>query len=194
MTAQGSLEVAVEAVSAAPAISSASRSISRPWWRCCAATWKPAAKPTPADGRRKRPEPAVACRPGGPQRAHDDGVQADRAGGAHRCHRADHGRIRHRQGTGGARHPRFQRAPRAAVPFRELLRPHRYTARIRAVRSHARRLHRAAAERAGLFEAADGGTLFLDELASTSPAFQASLLRVLQSGEVRRVGSTQRAA
>jgi DNA-binding NtrC family response regulator len=49
----------------------------------------------------------------------------------------------------------------------------------------------AAAERAGLFEAADGGTLFLDELASTSPAFQASLLRVLQSGEVRRVGSTQ---
>jgi len=46
-------------------------------------------------------------------------------------------------------------------------------------------------DRSGLFEAADGGTLFLDELASTSPAFQASLLRVLQSGEVRRVGSTQ---
>ncbi len=49
----------------------------------------------------------------------------------------------------------------------------------------------ATGERAGLFEAADGGTIFLDELASTSPAFQASLLRVLQSGEVRRVGSTQ---
>ena len=46
-------------------------------------------------------------------------------------------------------------------------------------------------DRAGLFEAADGGTLFLDELASTSAAFQASLLRVLQSGEVRRVGATQ---
>ena len=46
-------------------------------------------------------------------------------------------------------------------------------------------------DRAGLFEAADGGTLFLDELASTSPTFQASLLRVLQSGEVRRVGATQ---
>ena len=46
-------------------------------------------------------------------------------------------------------------------------------------------------DRAGLFESADGGTLFLDELGSTSPAFQASLLRVLQSGEVRRVGSTQ---
>jgi len=49
----------------------------------------------------------------------------------------------------------------------------------------------AAGDRGGLFEAADGGTLFLDELASTSAAFQASLLRVLQSGEVRRVGSTQ---
>ncbi|HEY6395017.1 MAG TPA: sigma-54 dependent transcriptional regulator, partial [Candidatus Binataceae bacterium] len=49
----------------------------------------------------------------------------------------------------------------------------------------------AAGDRAGFFEAAEAGTLFLDELASTSPAFQASLLRVLQSGEVRRIGSTQ---
>jgi DNA-binding NtrC family response regulator len=49
----------------------------------------------------------------------------------------------------------------------------------------------AVGERGGFFEAADGGTLFLDELGSTSPAFQASLLRVLQSGEVRRLGSTQ---
>jgi DNA-binding NtrC family response regulator len=49
----------------------------------------------------------------------------------------------------------------------------------------------ATSDRAGLFEAADGGTLFLDELGSTSSAFQASLLRVLQSGEVRRVGATQ---
>jgi DNA-binding NtrC family response regulator len=49
----------------------------------------------------------------------------------------------------------------------------------------------ATADRPGLFEAADGGTLFLDELASTSSAFQASLLRALQLGEVRRVGSTE---
>jgi DNA-binding NtrC family response regulator len=49
----------------------------------------------------------------------------------------------------------------------------------------------AVTDRMGLFEAAEGGTLFLDELASTSAVFQASLLRALQTGEVRRIGSTQ---
>src|SRR5215510_5689303 len=49
----------------------------------------------------------------------------------------------------------------------------------------------AAKDRAGFFEAADGGTIFLDELASTSANFQTSLLRVLQLGEVRPVGSTE---
>jgi DNA-binding NtrC family response regulator len=48
----------------------------------------------------------------------------------------------------------------------------------------------ASSSKAGLFEAANRGTIFLDELASTSPGFQTSLLRVLQSGEVRRVGAT----
>lgn len=49
----------------------------------------------------------------------------------------------------------------------------------------------ATSDRKGFFEVADGGTILLDELASTSPAFQASLLRVLQSKEVRRVGSSE---
>jgi two-component system response regulator HupR/HoxA len=48
----------------------------------------------------------------------------------------------------------------------------------------------AVAERRGLFEEADGGTIFLDEVGETSPAMQLRLLRVLQEGEIRRVGAS----
>jgi two-component system, NtrC family, response regulator HupR/HoxA len=46
-------------------------------------------------------------------------------------------------------------------------------------------------DRIGLFEQADGGTIFLDEIGDTSPSFQVKLLRVLQEGEIRPVGSSR---
>ena len=49
----------------------------------------------------------------------------------------------------------------------------------------------ARADRPGRFEIAEGGTLFLDEVGNLSLAMQAKLLRVLQSGEYERVGSSK---
>ena len=46
-------------------------------------------------------------------------------------------------------------------------------------------------ERQGLFQRAHGGTLFIDEIGDMSLACQAKLLRVLQEGEVRRLGGVQ---
>ena len=45
--------------------------------------------------------------------------------------------------------------------------------------------------RVGLIEVADGGTLFLDEIGELPKAMQAKLLRVLESGEIRRVGDNE---
>jgi len=49
----------------------------------------------------------------------------------------------------------------------------------------------ARADRAGCFEIADGGTLFLDEIGNMPASQQTRLLRVLQTGEVQRLGSSK---
>jgi DNA-binding NtrC family response regulator len=49
----------------------------------------------------------------------------------------------------------------------------------------------AVAAKQGLFEAADGGTLFIDEIGEMPGSLQAKLLRVLENGSMRRVGSIQ---
>jgi transcriptional regulator with PAS, ATPase and Fis domain len=49
----------------------------------------------------------------------------------------------------------------------------------------------AASRKKGKFEVVDGGTIFLDEIGDISPRMQASLLRVLQNGEIVRVGGTE---
>src|SRR5262249_43293210 len=47
--------------------------------------------------------------------------------------------------------------------------------------------------KSGLVEVAEGGTLFIDEIAEMGPGLQAKLLRVLENGHYRRVGSTREA-
>ncbi len=49
----------------------------------------------------------------------------------------------------------------------------------------------AVSSKKGLFEEADGGTIFLDEIADTSGHFQSKLLRILQEGEIKPVGSNR---
>ena len=63
--------------------------------------------------------------------------------------------------------------------------------RERALRPRARRLHGRARPQARAFETANQGTLFLDEIGEMSPATQVKVLRALQSGEFRRIGSNR---
>ena len=49
----------------------------------------------------------------------------------------------------------------------------------------------AKSDKKGLFEEADGGTIFLDEIGELAPHLQVKLLRILQEGEIQRIGETK---
>ena len=62
---------------------------------------------------------------------------------------------------------------------------------IRAVRSCARRIHGAVANKPGRIQAAQGGSIFLDEIGEMPMPLQVKLLRVLQERVIVRVGDTR---
>ena len=143
----------------------------------------PARKPagSAARNRADRPEPG-----------HEEGDRADRDGGAHRSHRADHGRERHRQGSGGARDPRGRPAALHADGHDPLRRAHRDAARKRAVRAREGRVHRArSTARRASSRWPTAASVFLDEISDISLKTQTDLLRVLQEKEIVRVGGNQ---
>ena len=115
----------------------------------------------------------------------------DPAAGAARADRADHRRDRHRQGAGRARAASHRSAPRApfvAVNCSAVVE----TLFESELFGHVRGAFTGATEnKPGLFELADGGTLFLDEIGELPLTVQAKLLRVLELGEVHRVGSLE---
>ena len=112
-------------------------------------------------------------------------------GRARRRAGADHRPQRRRQGEAGRDRPGQLAAPQqpasssvnaGALPD-ELLESELFGAEAGAYTGATKR-------RIGRFEAADGGTLFLDEIGNLSPSGQMKLLRVLQTGEFERLGST----
>ena len=125
-----------------------------------------------------------------PEDAED--LRPDRAGRPARLDGPDPRRDRDRQGAGRAGDPRRRQPPQRARSSPSTARC--CTTRCWRASSSATRAGAftgADRRKKGRFELADGGTLFLDEVGDVSPAMQAKLLRVLQTGTFERVGGTE---
>ena len=122
----------------------------------------------------------------------DGGAAAQRLGrGVGALRRAHRRRERQRQGARGARDASWQHAPPAARSARSTARRfRRISSKPSCSATRAASFTGAVLDRAGVFEDAHGGTLFLDEIGELSARAQAKVLRVIQEGELRRVGET----
>jgi two-component system, repressor protein LuxO len=201
ITANGSVNRAVEAMRPARTTSWSSPSTRAASCRPCRTRWPRPAPATPL--RPSGPSAPVGdaqgrCRPGGGRLGLHRVVRADEAHPRHHRlgrpldgHRLHHRRKRHRQRALRACRPR-QFRPRlgpfialncGAIP-QDLLESE--------VFGHMKGSFTGAiSDKQGAATAADGGTLFLDEICEMAPALQTKLLRFLQTSTVQPVGATR---
>ena len=106
-----------------------------------------------------------------------------------RFDRPDPGRNRHREGTPGQGHPLQQPSQGQGLCHDQLRRHSEGPDRVGTLRTRQRLFHGALASKRGLVEQADGGSLFLDEIGELPLELQVKVLRLIQQGEVAKVGA-----